>query len=151
MIKETGKIISIEEIQGEKVAIVECISKSACSGCHSQSNCGVGTVSQSLPDKTHHFEVPFKQWMLVDEKIELQITNRDLIYSAVIAYLIPLVFFIGGAIFTKAFILSSEGGVIVFAAIFSIVGFFFSRLLSHKYFPKKQYDNIISAKSQNND
>jgi len=150
MIKETGKIISIKELQGQKVAVVECISKSACSGCHNQDSCGVGTVSKSHSDKTHHFEVPFKEWMHIDEAIELQITNRDLISSAIIAYLVPLVFFVGGAILTKEFTLLNEGQMILVSVISAAVGFLFARLLSNKYFPQKQSDNIISAKIHNN-
>lgn len=149
MIKETGKIISIKELQGEKIAVIECISKSACSGCHNQNSCGVGTVSKSHSDKTHHFEVPFKEWMHVDEAIELQITNRDLISSAVIAYLVPLVFFIGGAIITKEFTVLSEGQMILVAVASAAVGFLFARILSNKYFPKKQSNNIISVEVQN--
>jgi len=150
MIKESGKIISIKELQGEKVAVVECISKSACSGCHNQNSCGVGTVSKSHAEKTHHFEVPFKEWMHVNEAIELQITNRDLISSAIIAYLVPLVFFIGGAVLTKEFTSLSEGQMIIVAVISAIVGFLFARVLSHKYFPQKESNNIISAKARNN-
>jgi len=149
MIKETGKIISIKELQGEKIAVIECISKSACSGCHNQNSCGVGTVSKSHSDKTHHFEVPFKEWMHVDEAIELQITNRDLISSAVIAYLVPLVFFIGGAIITKEFTVLSEGQMILVAVASAAVGFLFARILSNKYFPKKQSNKIISVEVQN--
>jgi sigma-E factor negative regulatory protein RseC len=146
MIKETGKIISIKEQHGEKIAVVECISKSACSGCHNQESCGVGSIAKTHGEKTHQFEVAYKAGMKVDESIELQINNRDLVHSAIVAYLVPLVFFIGGAVFAKQLEFLSEGLMIVIAVGFAAVGFLFTRLVSHKLFPKKQFDSIITTK-----
>ena len=145
MINETGKIISIEKLHGETIAVVECISKSACSGCHNQSSCGVGTVAKTFSDKTHQFEVPYKEGMEVDKLIELQINNRDLIKSASVAYLIPLLFFIGGALLAKQFDSLSEGGIIAIAVSCAAIGFIFTRLISHKLFPKKQFNSIVGT------
>ena len=148
MIKETGKIISIEEQHGEKIAVIECISKSACSGCHNQDSCGVGTVAKSYSDKTHRFPVSYQQWMEVDESIELQIRNSDLVSSAIIAYLVPLVFFIGGAVVSKQFTLLHEGQIILAAVGCGMIGFAFTRLLSNKLFPKREFNEIISTQSK---
>ena len=93
MITETGKVIAIEKIQGEMVARIECISKSACSSCNNQSNCGVGAVSQAFSDKSHHFELPYKEGMKVDHFVELQISNGDLIKSASLILPITAVLF----------------------------------------------------------
>jgi sigma-E factor negative regulatory protein RseC len=146
MIKETGKIVAIKEQNGERVAVVECVSKSACSGCHNQNSCGVGSVAKTHGEKTHQFEVAYENGMQVDESIELQINNRDLVHSAIIAYLIPLVFLIGGAVLAKQLDSLSEGSLILIAVGSAAVGFIFTRLLSNKLFPKKQSDNIITTK-----
>ena len=145
MIKETGKIISIEKRHGKKVAIVECISKSACSGCNNQNSCGVGTIAKTHSDKTHQFEMPYKEGMEVDESIELQVNNRDLVHSAILAYLVPLLFFIGGALLAKQFDALSEIALILIAIGCAAIGFLFTRLISNKLFPKKQFNSIIGT------
>lgn len=151
MIKETGKIISIEKRHGKTVAVVECISKSACSGCHNQDSCGVGSVAKAHAEKTHQFEVPYKEGMEVDESVELQINNRDLVHSAILAYLVPLIFFIGGALLAKQFDSIGEIALILIAIGCAVVGFLFTRLISNKLFPRKQLNSIIGTKLKNHD
>ena len=150
MIRETGRIIAIEKQHEKTIAVVECISKSACSACHNESNCGVGTVAKTFSDKTHQFEVPYKEGMKVDEFIELQINNRDLVNSAILAYLVPLLFFIGGALLAKQFDFLSEGLIILIAVSCAAIGFVFTRLISNKLFPKKQLNRIIGTQLKNN-
>ena len=146
MITETGKIIAIKEIQGEKVVQVECISKSSCSGCNSSSNCGVGAVSEAFSDKKHYFEVPYKEGMEVDHAIELQISNGDLIKSASLVYLLPLIFFISSALVIKSFFYMSEIGLIATSVACAGVGFLITRVIAKKLFPNKQSNPLISSK-----
>lgn len=141
MIKETGKIIFIED----GIAVVECISKSACSGCHNQSGCGVGTVAKTFSDKTHQVEVPYKEGMKVDEFVELQINNRDLVSGAIVAYLVPLIFFIGGALLAKQFYSLNEGSIIAIAISSGFIGFMVTRFTSNRLFPKNQLNSIIGT------
>lgn len=145
MITETGKITGIKEVQGEMVAQVECISKSACSGCSSSKSCGVGAVSEGFSDKTHRFDVPYKEGMQVDSLIELQISNGDLIKSASLIYLLPLVFFISSALVLKSFFNISEAGLIAISVVFAAVGFFVTRFIAHKLFPNKQSKQLIAT------
>ena len=81
-------------LNGEKVAVVECISKSACKSCSSNDNCGVGVVAKGLRDKSHHLSMPFKEGMEINETIELLIENKDVVKSSLIVYLIPLLLFV---------------------------------------------------------
>ena len=142
MIKETGKIIAIEKQHGKNIAVIECVSKSACSGCHNQSSCNMGSMTKSHADKTHQFEVPYKEGMKVDEVLELRINNRNLVYSAIIAYFIPLVFFIGGAVFAEHLgLLNIEVILIAFGC--TAISFVLTRFMSNKLFPKKQLNNMI--------
>lgn len=149
MITETGKIIAIKEKGAEQdaetVVIVECISRSACSSCHNSSSCGVGTVAKAFSDKSHQFELPYKEGMQVDAFLELQIDSRDLIQSAILAYLVPLFFFIAGAVLTKQFYFSNEGTLILISVVCAAVGFLFTRFLSKTIFSKKPLNKIINA------
>ena len=147
MIRETGKVIAIEKLgDGKAIAHIECISKSACSSCQNKSSCGVGVVAKAFSDKAHQFEVPYQQGMQVDKFVELQINNGDLIKSALIVYLLPLMFFIGGALVAKQLNTSHEAITISFAFISAAVGFILTRLLTNKLFKQKPFDNIVSSK-----
>jgi sigma-E factor negative regulatory protein RseC len=143
MITETGKIIAIEQVLGEKVVHVECISKSACSSCHSQTSCGVGVVSKAFTDKSQHFEFPYKEGMEVDHFIELQISNSDLINSAALIYLLPLFFFIGSALLTKSFFIVNEGLLIGISGLFAAFGFVVTRFIANQLFPNQQSKQLI--------
>lgn len=100
MAKQTGKIIKIQQVGDKHTASIECISRSACSSCHSSSNCGVGVVSKSFSAKANYIEVKYQDGMIVDQNVELHIENSDLLKGALLAYLFPLVLFIGTAIIT---------------------------------------------------
>jgi len=146
MITETGKIIDIKEVQGEKVVQVECISKSSCSGCSSSSNCGVGSVSEAFTDKKHYFEIPYEEGMKVEHTVELQISNSDLIKSASLVYLLPLIFFISSALLIKSFFNVNEMVVIATSSAFAGLGFIVTRVIAKKLFPNKQSNPLISSK-----
>jgi len=145
MITETGKIIAIKEVQGEKVVQVECISKSSCSGCSSNSNCGVGAVSEAFSDKKHYFELPYKEGMKIEHSIELKISNGDLIKSASLVYLLPLIFFISSALIVKSLFIINEGALIGISVIFAAVGFFVTRFIANKLFPNRQSKQLIAT------
>jgi len=149
MITETGKIIAIKEVQGEKVVQVECISKSSCSGCSSNSNCGVGAVSEAFTDKKHYFELPYKEGMKVENSIELQISNGDLIKSASLVYLLPLLFFISSALMIKSFFEMNEAALIATSSFFAGVGFLVTRMIAKKLFPNKESNPVIISKVNN--
>lgn len=146
MITETGKIIAIEEVDGEKVARIECISKSACSSCHNNTSCGVGVVSKAFTDKSHAFELPYKKGMEVDSFIELNISNGDLIKSATLIYLLPLFFFIGSALLIQNLLSLNEGALILFSAVFAALGLVITRVIANKVFPIKKSKQLITTK-----
>lgn len=145
MISETGKIIAIKQVQGEMVAQVECISKSACAGCGSNDSCGVGAVSEGFSDKMHRFDVPYEEGMQVDGLIELQISNGDLIKSASLIYLLPLIFFISSALIIKSFFVINEAALIATSVCFAALGFVITRLIAKKLFPHKQSKQLIAT------
>jgi len=149
MITETGKIIAIEVVNGEKLVHVECISKSACSSCNNNSSCGVGTVSKAFSDKSHSFELPYKEGMQIDNYIELNISNGDLIKSATLIYLLPLIFFIGSALLIQSLFIIDEGMLILFSVVFAALGFFVTRLIANQIYPHKQSSSLITTKFDN--
>ncbi len=142
MITETGKIIAIEQVEGETLARIECISKSACSSCHNKTNCGVGVVSKAFSDKSQYIEFPYQEGMKVDQFIELQISDGDLIKSAALIYLLPLFFFIGSSLLIKGLFDIDEIILIAISLLFSVFGFLITRIVASKLFPQKVIPSI---------
>jgi len=147
MIRETGKITAVDKTHGKRIAYIECISKSACSSCQKNDSCGVGVVSKSFSDKTQLFTVPYEEGMEVDKLVELQINNNDLIKSAMLVYLVPLLFFICSALIAKQFQIGNETIIILIAIIFAAVGFVLTSVLSKKLFPKTYINQMITSKT----
>ncbi len=81
--------------------------------------------------------------MEVDSFIELQISNGDLIQSALLIYLLPLFFFIASALLVKSFLNVSEIILIVTSIVFAAVGFVSTRIIANKLFPNKQSKDLI--------
>ncbi|KPU82308.1 hypothetical protein JI57_04185 [Psychromonas sp. PRT-SC03] len=147
MIQETGKIIAFKEIDCQKVAIVECISRSACGSCHQNNVCGVGVVAKTFSTKKNHFPVIYKEGMQVDSMVDLQISNADLFKTASFVYLLPLLFFIGSALFAQYLFVLDEGLIILVSLSFMGLGFVFMHIISKRLFTKKQYIEVISSSS----
>jgi sigma-E factor negative regulatory protein RseC len=145
-VRETGKITAIKKNNGKTVVDIECISKSACSSCKNNNTCGVGVVSKTFSEKAHQFSVPYTEGMEVNKFVELHIDNNDLIKSAMLVYLVPLLFFICSALIAKQFYITNESLIILIAIGWAVVGFVITRLISQKLFPQKSINQIISSK-----
>jgi len=145
MLQEIGKIIDIKIINGEKTAVVECISKSACKSCSSNDNCGVGVVAKGLTDKAHRLSLPFKEGMVINESIELLIENKDIVKSSMIVYIIPLILFVLGCSVSYLFT-SNEPLVISISLLSLMIGVFIAKVVSSKLYPINSLNKLISTK-----
>ena len=142
MLKESGRIIDIKIIDGEKNAVVECISKSACKSCSSNDNCGVGVVAKNLNDKSHLLSIPYKEGMIVNEEIELFIENKDIVKSSLIVYLIPLITFVLGTLLGYSF-LDNEPAIIAISLLLLILGVTIAKNVSAKLYPSHATTELI--------
>ena len=147
MVAEKGKIIAIEKSEGRTLAHIEYISKSACSSCENNDSCGVGVVSKSFSDKALQFTIPYAEEMEVDKFVEMNISNNDLIKSAMLIYLVPLLFFITSALIAKQFYITNEAFIILIAISWAAVGFVITHFVSKKLYPQKSINQLISSKT----
>ncbi|WP_094751326.1 SoxR reducing system RseC family protein [Psychromonas sp. CD1] len=147
MAQETGIIIAIKEIDCQKVAIVECVSKSACGSCHQQNICGVGVVAKAFSDKKNNFTVNYEDGMQLNTKVDLQISNSDLFKTASFVYLLPLIFLIASALLAQYFLNLDEGITILISLSSMGVGFVFMHVSNRYFFPKKQYIKVLKYTS----
>lgn len=145
MLQEIGKIIDIKIINGEKTAVVECISKSACKSCSNNNNCGVGVVAKGLSDKAHRLSMPFKEGMVINESIELLIENKDIVKSSIIVYVIPLILFVLGC--TVSYLFTSNEPLVISISLLSLViGVFIAKAVSSKLYPIQNLNKLIRTK-----
>lgn len=147
MVAEKGRIIAIEKNEGNTLAHIEYISKSACSSCQNNDSCGVGVVSKTFSDKALQFTIPYTEEMEVNKFVELHINNNDLIKSAMLVYLVPLLFFISSALIAKQFHITNEALIILIAISWAAVGFVITRIASKKLYPQKSINQLISSKT----
>jgi len=145
MIQETGQIIDIKEINGEKIVVVECISKSACKSCSSNDNCGVGVVAKGLTNRSHHLSMPYKQGMEINESIELFIANKDIVKSSMIVYIIPLLLFVSACSISYLFT-NNEPLVIAISLLSLFMGTLIAKAVSSKLYPNNSISKLISTK-----
>ncbi|RBW43086.1 transcriptional regulator [Psychromonas sp. B3M02] len=145
MLKETGRIIEITEINGEKSVTVECISKSACKSCSSNDNCGVGVVAKGISDKSHHISMPYKEGMEVNKQIELLVNNKDIVQSSLVVYIIPLILFVVTCIISNL-ITDNEPLIILFSVSALLIGSVIAKLLSAILYPANSLNKMISTK-----
>jgi len=145
MLKETGRIIEITEVNGEKSVIVECISKSACKSCSSNDNCGVGIVAKGASDKSHKIFMPYKEGMEVNKQIELLVDNKDIVQSSLVVYIIPLILFVATCITTN--LLTDNEPLIIISSLFALLlGSVIAKLLSTILYPANSLNKMISIK-----
>ncbi|ABM01942.1 positive regulator of sigma(E), RseC/MucC [Psychromonas ingrahamii 37] len=147
MVAEKGKIIAIEKSEGKTLAHIEYISKSACSSCQNNDTCGVGVVSKTFSDKALQFTIPYAKEMEVDKFVELNISNNDLIKSAMLVYLVPLLFFITSALIAKQFNITNEAIIILIAISWAAAGFVITHFVTKKLYPQKSINQLISSKT----
>lgn len=145
MLSETGRIIDIKISNGDKIAIVECVSKSACKSCNNNDTCGIGVVAKGYSDKSHHIVMPYKEGMDVNDTIELLINQQDVVKSSLIAYFVPLIAFVLGALISHLFF--NNELVIIFTSLLSLfIGIYLSKVLSTWLYPNGSLNKLISTR-----
>ena len=145
MLKETGRIIDIQNVDGEKTAIIECVSKSACKSCSSNDTCGVGMVAKGLSDKSHHISMPYKEGMEINKEIELLVNNKDIVQSSLIVYIIPLILFVLTCVISNL-ITNNEPLIILFSLSSLIIGCLIAKLVSSILYPSNSLNKVVSTK-----
>ncbi|WP_026958630.1 SoxR reducing system RseC family protein [Aliagarivorans taiwanensis] len=128
---ETAKVVEVTE----HGAVVECISRSACSACSKAEDCGNSSLAKAFPSRVHRFEVATPLKVAPGEQVELGLPAKQLVRHALLVYLLPLVCLVlgsaGGALLGAANG-SSEGLSIAGAGIGLALGFVLSRRLSRQ-------------------
>lgn len=138
MIKEWATVVSWRE----GVAEVLCEPRGGCGGCRSGSACGVGALSRSKNTAGRMLQVASRQPLLPGQRVELGITERSLLYSAALIYLVPLLgLFVGAAVLQALF--ASEAAAIAGAFLGGCVAFLSVRRSALKMGQDGRYQPVI--------
>ncbi|WP_318493992.1 SoxR reducing system RseC family protein [Photobacterium leiognathi] len=119
---------------------VSCQQQTSCGHCASRESCGTGIVSKAIPGRVHDIKIMTKSPLTIGQVVEIGLSERRMLSSALLVYMLPLLFLVlGSALGQWVFIDlagSNELGVIGSAAIATTVG-----LLIARYYAKRLEGN----------
>ena len=97
MIESVATVVAV----GDTWAQVECRRKSACGHCHQQESCGVGTIAKAMPGRPQLLEIALTAPVHVGQQVRIGIPERSLLTSALLVYMVPVLFLLLGALAGK--------------------------------------------------
>lgn len=97
MIESVATVVAV----GDTWAQVECRRKSACGHCHQQESCGVGAIAKAMPGRPQLLEIALTAPVLVGQQVRIGIPERSLLTSALLVYMVPVLFLLLGALAGK--------------------------------------------------
>lgn len=127
MIESVATVVAV----GQDWAQVECRRKSACGHCHQQESCGVGAMAKGMPGRPQLFQVALTMPVRVGQEVLIGIPERSLLKSALLVYMVPLLFLLLGALAGKGvaqlYLLAEEAPEILGALLGGGLGFLIAR------------------------
>ncbi len=127
MIESIATVVAVRD----NLAQVECRRKSACGHCQQQESCGVGAVAKAMPGRPQLLEVALTSPVNVGQQIRIGIPERSLVTSALLVYMVPLLFLLLGAVAGKlvsaSWHIGEEPAEVVGALLGGLIGFGLAR------------------------
>ncbi|MEZ9522835.1 SoxR reducing system RseC family protein [Enterovibrio norvegicus] len=120
---------------GDGYLTVRCQQKTSCGSCASKSSCGTGVVSNALPGKVLDIRVPSSEPVPAGTLVEIGLEEQTVLKSAMLVYVLPLMFAIGGAFvgqFLSDLLESGEGIIILSSLLAGGLGMGLARRFSRK-------------------
>ncbi|MBE1276890.1 SoxR reducing system RseC family protein [Enterovibrio baiacu] len=120
---------------GDGYLTVRCQQKTSCGSCASKSSCGTGVVSNALPGKVLDIRVPSPEPVPAGTLVEIGLEEQTVLKSAMLVYVLPLMFAIGGAFvgqFLSDLLESGEGIIILSSLLAGGLGIGLARRFSRK-------------------
>lgn len=138
MMREWATVIAWEN----GIATLRCNQRSGCSGCQASATCGVSIMNKIKSNRVLEFKLPVKQPLSVGQKVEIGIGEANLLYSALLIYMVPLLGLFGGAGATHL-LFGGNGAVIIGALLGGTAGFFVAKYLAVKLERKRFYQPVV--------
>ncbi|WP_305832216.1 SoxR reducing system RseC family protein [Photobacterium leiognathi] len=119
---------------------VSCQQQTSCGHCASRESCGTGIVSKAIPGRVHDIKIMTKSLLTIGQGVEIGLSERSMLSSALLVYMLPLLFLVLGSTLGQWVFIdlagSNELGVIGSAVIATTAG-----LLIARYYAKRLEGN----------
>ncbi|OAT35205.1 SoxR-reducing system protein RseC [Proteus myxofaciens] len=117
-------------------------SSAGCGSCQARAACGSYLLNKIGPETVHQLELSVKQPLVTGQKVEVGIPENNLLLSAMLVYLTPLIglFIVAGI---ASFWLSNEFSIFCSGAIGGIVGFLLARKVATWWSKDKNFEPVI--------
>ncbi|WP_064602040.1 SoxR reducing system RseC family protein [Photobacterium sp. J15] len=165
MMRSLATVVAVEP----GAITVSCQQQTSCGHCASRDSCGTGIVSKAVPGRSHLVKIPTREKVSEGQLVEIGLPEKSMLHSALLVYMLPLLFLILGAAFGQWFFVdlagSGELGVILVAAVSTAVGMLLARRLAKRVEGLSAYkpdlirvlgnpvheDRVINAASKDSD
>lgn len=112
MIETTARVVSSEN----GTVMVEASAQSGCGGCQSRSVCGVSGLGKYFSGNRKAIEVKCDANVRAGDELQLSMDEGDMLKAGLLAYLLPSVLALVGAVVATAYGLGDVGAVLGAAA-----------------------------------
>ncbi|SMY36313.1 SoxR reducing system RseC family protein [Photobacterium andalusiense] len=110
---------------------VSCQQQTSCGHCASRDSCGTGIVSKAMPGRSHLITIDTNEKITLGQVVEIGLSERSMLSSALLVYMLPLLFLVGGSLLGQYLFVdlaaSNQLGVIVSAVVATTIGLLIAR------------------------
>lgn len=120
---------------GDGYLTVRCQQKTSCGSCASKNTCGTGIVSNALPGKVMDIRIPSEKAIAAGTLVEIGLEEQTILKSAVMVYILPLLFAVSGALLGQVLadlMAAGEGVIILSSLLAGVLGVVVARRFSRK-------------------
>lgn len=126
-------LATVLNVDSQRVT-VGCQQETSCGHCSSRDNCGTGIVSKALPGKEHQWQLLTEAKLQVGDLVEIGLPEKNVLQSALVVYMVPLLFLILGAGISEwvlsTLFSSNEAVTIAVSVLFTGIGIAVAKLLA---------------------
>ena len=132
MMRSLATVVEVEP----GMITVSCQQQTSCGHCASRDSCGTGIVSKAVPGRSHLLKIATGTKVAKGELVEIGLPEKSMLHSALLVYVLPLLFLILGAVFGQWWFVdlagSGELGVILTSALSAAIGLLVARRMARR-------------------
>lgn len=145
MMTALAQVVSLDKTEKGMIAHLTCEQKTSCNSCKSQKSCGTGLATKALGSKSHQWRLETSEPLKIGDVVEIGLSEKYLVQSALIVYLLPLLFMFIGAMIAN--LLSASEGVQIISFVASGgLGFILAKQTA-KQIEKKTAQDVVMIRS----
>lgn len=139
MMTESAVVIAYQE----GIATVKCQSQSACGSCSAKTACGTTALSELTGQPGEHiFTVTTITPLKVGQRVEIGLSERSLLLSALLLYLVPLLTILATTLISSQ-LFDNELFSVILIFFFTALSFIAVRSYAQKLNKKSAYQPIL--------